>query len=99
MTYQRMRNRNGLLHRKPDDDPDPYWRSNDALEARIREGGGLHPANMSASMLIGDLNRMERDYLATDGYLSTLADAVTAATDVSQDDVRKVLRYVFLEQP
>ena len=26
MTYQRMRSRNGLLHRKPDDDRDPYWR-------------------------------------------------------------------------
>jgi hypothetical protein len=90
MTYQRMRLRNGLMQRKPDDDPDPYWR------------GGLPsgaPENNSTWTLVGDMNRMERDYLTTGDPDDGLAGRVADVTGVPADDVRKVLRYVFLEQP
>lgn len=83
MSYQRMRNRNGLMYRKPDGDPDPYWR------------GDVRPPGANG-MLVGDLNRMERDYLAEDGGLSGQVAEVTGA---DLETVRKVLRYVFLEQP
>ena len=98
MTYQRMRNRNGLMHRKPDDDPDPYWRT------------GLPPLAATAPSgynLIGDMNRMEQDYLepvypepplARRPGGSSPAEECAAATGVDAETVRKVLRYVFLEQ-
>ena len=81
-----MRNRNGLMHRKPDDDPDPYWR---ALPAHVHDP--------SAWTLIGDLNRMERDYLMTEDRSLTVQCA--EATGVDPETIQKVLRYVFLEQP
>lgn len=88
MTYQRMRNRNGLMFRKPDDDPDPYWRS---------DAPGAPQATTASWVLIGDLNRMERDYLATEER--SLAVQCSEATGIDQETVQKVLRYVFLEQP
>lgn len=90
MTYQRMRNRNGTMFRKPDDDPDPYWRS---------DAPGAPQATAASWMLIGDMNRMERDYLAEGDPDDGLAGQAARATGVAAEDVRKVLRYVFLEQP
>lgn len=93
MTYQRMRSRNGILRRKPDDDPDPYFR------------GDLADSRYGA--LIGDLNRMERDYLnpayperpfAQREHASDPLSQVSAATGVDIEDARRVLRYVFMEQ-
>jgi hypothetical protein len=93
MTYQRMRSRNNLMYRKPDDDPDPYWRA-DA------------PNDFAASILVGDLNRMERDYLnpvypeppwAGRAGRSDPSAQVADATGVDVEVVRKVLRCVFLE--
>lgn len=97
MTFQRMRSRNNLMHRKPGDDPDPYWR-------------GVEPRTLQSEkrLLVGDLNRMERDYLnpaypeppwATREPGSDPLSQVAAATGVDIEDVRRVLRYVFLEQP
>lgn len=96
-----MRTRNGMMHRKPDDDPDPYWRG--ALDG---SWGSLK------EMLVGDWNRMERDYLGTWPETSThphsdvragtgrcLSDEVAQETGVDVETVKKVLRYVFLEQP
>ena len=90
MSYQRMRSRNGLMHRKPDDDPDPYWRGELARE--------LTGAKPSAWTLVGDLNRMERDYLKEDDPAGGLSGQVARATGVRDDHVRRVLRYVFFEQ-
>jgi len=100
MSYQRMRNRNGLMERKPDDDPDPYWRV-----------PNLPMAEHVSPMLVGDLNRMERDYLGTwpetashpqrevrDGTGRCLSNEVSEATGVEIEDVKRVLRYVFMEQ-
>jgi hypothetical protein len=80
------------MYRKPDDDPDPYFRD------------GTMTNN---SLLIGDLNRMERDYLnpvypepprAIRENGSDPSSQVAAATGVDVEIVRKVLRYMFLEQ-
>lgn len=84
MSYQRMRERNNLMHRKPADDPDPYFRVPEHM--RGREG---------AAILIGDLNRMERDYLSPDGDLVL---AAAEATGVDANTVTRVMRYVFFEQ-
>lgn len=84
MSYQRMRGRNRLAFRKPDSDPDPYWRGADDLPEYVDR------------MLVGDLNRMERDYLRPDSGL--VAECVEA-TRADADTVRRVLRWVFLEQP
>jgi hypothetical protein len=91
MTYQRMRTRNNLMFRKPDDDPDPYFRD-DIMN--------------NNSLLIGDLNRMERDYLnpvypeppwAGRAGRSDPSTQVADATGVDVETVRKVLRCVFLD--
>jgi hypothetical protein len=92
MTYQRMRDRNRIAFRKPDDDPDPYPRAQDlGLNAR----------------LIGDLNRMERNYLdpkypeppfARYAPGSDPATEAATALGIPVETVRAVLRYVFLEQ-
>lgn len=93
MTYQRTRERAGL-RRKPDDDPDPYYRDPVAMTNAL-----LHE---------GDLNRMERDYLepvypeapwATRPPGSDPSAQVAATTGVDIETVRTVLRYVFKEQP
>lgn len=95
MTYQRVRNRNGLMHRKPVGDSDPYWRG---------ETSFLPP---SPGALIGDLNRMERDYcepefperpFASRERGSDPAHEVSRLSGVSVEDVRKVMRCVFFEQ-
>ncbi len=95
MTYQRMRDRNGLAFRKPDHEPDPYWR------------GGIKGTDVNWELLCGDLNRMERDYLrpdypqppfATRPPESSPAEECATAIDVPVDVVRRVLAYVFLGQ-
>lgn len=94
MDYDRMRTRNGLMFRKPDEDPDPYWRN------------GLPPGAFDAVnwfCLVGDMNRMERDYLNPDyprhrAANSDPASVTAAATGVPVEMVRKVLAHVFLGQ-
>ncbi len=91
MTYQRMRARNHILKRKPSGDRDPYWRD-----------GSRFPGPSDLGVLIGDLNRMEQDYLDppfewTDGAGSP-AERCATETGVDVETVRKVLRYVFMEQ-
>jgi hypothetical protein len=97
MSYQRMRTRNALMYRKPADDPDPYWRQGNLPS---------HP-NAANWGLVGDLNRMERDYLnpvypeppwATREPGSDPLAEVATATGVDVETVRRVLRYVFMEQ-
>lgn len=100
MTYRRIRERDGVNARKPDDDPDPYYRRTED----IPRGQYVRPDKL---MLNGDLNRMERGYIAPevdDGRNvgasldnSPLHDAAEK-TGVDIETVRKVLRYVFLEQ-
>lgn len=96
MTYQRVRERNGLLPRKPLDDPDPYWREFPDASAATRQPHW--------PMLVGDLDRMERDYLTPeypqrpfparpDG--SDPASECARATGVDVATVRAVLAYVF----
>jgi hypothetical protein len=94
MTYQRMRGRNNLMYRKPDDDPDPYWRGDAADAPPLGPDGYLRHGS-----LIGDMNRMERDYLNNDDPFGGLSGAVARATGVRDDHVLRVLRYIFLEQP
>lgn len=98
MTYQRVRERNDLLPRKPDNDPDPYERDA-AVIAR-------HEPRWA--MLTGDLNRMERDYLAPQYPAAPFAELPAGsdpaaecarATGVDIETVRVVLRYVFQQQP
>jgi hypothetical protein len=93
MDYQRVRARNGLGERKPPSDPDPYPRST--------EGG----TREDLLILVGDLNRMERDYLdpkypeppwAGRPNRSDPATVCADATGVDVETVRKVLRHVFL---
>ncbi len=97
MTYQRVRARNGLLPRKPDTDPDPYWRTVPADA----------PASPSWPALVGDLDRMERDYLAPDypalpfagrGEGSDPASECARAVGVDVAVVRRVLAFVFRQQ-
>lgn len=100
MTYQRVRDRNGLLPRKPLDDPDPYWREYpDRLTALVRP---------SWPLLVGDLDRMERDYLSPaypDPPFAQLpagsdpAAECARAVGVDVQTVRRVLAYVFRQQP
>lgn len=80
------------FRRKPPDDPDPYWRD-------------VQTSNLS--MTEGDLNRMERDYLhpvypeppwASREPKSDPTARAAAALDIDETTVRRVLRYVFLEQ-
>lgn len=95
MTYQRMRQRNNLMFRKPADDPDPYFRNDPRISPEV-------------GALIGDLNRMERDYL-TPAYperpwagraaRSDPTAQVADATGVDEETVRKVLRHVFFGAP
>jgi len=91
MDYERVRERSGLT-RKPLDDPDPYWREVPSAET------------VSWSMLCGDLNRMERDYLdpaypqppfAIRPEGSDPGAECAAATGVPIDTVRAVLAFVF----
>lgn len=117
MTYQRVRARNGLLFRKPEEDPDPYWRVSN-YDARIVGLENVEPQRQAdlrhsieernLSMLIGDMNRMERDYLAPRYPVPPWAgrepgsdplSQVVAATGVDAESVKRVLRYVFMEQP
>ena len=103
MTYQRMRERNNLLFRKPEGDRDPYWRD----EAAPPPGAFPHSAP-SWWLLVGDMNRMERDYLEPvyppPSFARLLPGSDPAAecaeaTGVDVEVVRTVLRYVFCEQP
>jgi hypothetical protein len=88
MDYQRMRERAGL-RRKPNNDPDPYFREATMNNVTLHEG---------------DLNRMERDYLnpqypeppwATREAGSDPSSQVAEMTGVDVETVRKVLRAVF----
>lgn len=101
MTYQRARAR-AQFRRKPLDDPDPYFRDADNPR-RCPHCSMEHVPSMSE----GDFNRMERDYLdpiypeppwASRELGSDPLSQVALATGVNTDDVRRVLRYVFLEQ-
>jgi len=95
MTYSRMRDRNGLTHRPPFDE-DPYLRSE---EQRTRLGVY---SNVSLPLL-GDLNRMERGYLAPEvpgagvgeRFETNPAAEVAAATGLDVETVQTVLRHVF----
>lgn len=87
MDYQRVRTRNGLMHR----DVGAY-------------GPIPEHAPTSRTMLNGDLNRMEQDYLdpqypeppwATREAASSPAEECAAATGVDVDVVRRVLSFVF----
>jgi hypothetical protein len=100
MTYQRVRERNGLLPRKPIDDPDPYWRQLPDAGAAARQPTWV--------MLVGDLDRMERDYLTPEYPHRPFAErhqgsdpAAECARAVGVDVavVRQVLAYVFCQQP
>lgn len=99
MTYQRVRARNGLLPRKPTDDPDPYWRQ--APDDAPTQGPSWMP-------LVGDLDRMERDYLTPDYPGRPFAERpegsdpaaeCARAVGVDVDVVKRVLGYVFRQQP
>jgi hypothetical protein len=99
MTYGRLRSRNNL-QRKPDDDPDPYWRD----QSKHSYASG----NPVRALLAGELNRMERDYLdpqypeppfaARSPGSDPLTECATA-TGVDREVVRRVLRHVFRESP
>jgi hypothetical protein len=99
MTYQRVRARNDLLPRKPHTDPDPYWR-------QLPDGAAGR--QVSWSLLVGDLDRMERDYLTPeypqrpfaerpDGSDPAAECALAVGVDV--EIVRRVLEHVFHRQP
>ena len=85
MTYQRMRNRSNLMHRKPAGSQDPYW----------RDEGDLVGVSCNPQLLIGDLNRMEEDYVDPEGQL---AAEVAAATGLNLEQVIQVMRYVLFVQ-
>lgn len=98
MTYQRVRARNGLIPRKPLDNPDPYWRT-------LPEGTAGWQG--SWSLLVGDLDRMERDYLIPEYPQRPFAErpegsdpATECARAVGVDVaiVQQVLEYVFRQQ-
>lgn len=100
MTYQRVRERNGLLPRKPLDDPDPYWREIPDTGAATRQPNW--------SMLVGDLDRMERDYLTPEYPQRPFAERpdgsdpaaeCARAVGVDVEIVRRVLAHVFREEP
>jgi hypothetical protein len=85
MTYQRVRLRNNAIDRTTS-----------------------YVGDYKSVLINGDLNRMEKDYLdpeypqppfAIRPEGSSPAEMCAAATGVDIDTVRKVLRYVFLEQP
>lgn len=93
MTYQRVRNRNALLPRRSQREGF-YPRAGDCRDGAVT--------------IVGDLNRMEQDYLAPEypepPYAlrvkgSDPATECSVAIGVPVDVVRAVLRYVFLEQP
>lgn len=92
MTYQRMRNRNNISLRIP-----TWFYPRPDIDQP-------HPINWGA--LVGDLNRMEADYLDPERFaddprvlqLNSPLHQVAAATGVDVETVRKILRYVFLEQ-
>lgn len=102
MTYTRMRSRNGLLIgrggaslRTPEDQT-PYSLTPDTL-----------PKDINLHTLVGDINRMERDYTDPQypgpGWGQRYPDSdpsaeVARATGVPVDDVRKVMCHVFFEQ-
>lgn len=90
MPYQRMRSRNRLMFRKPAGDSDPYWRSNAPYDDYPRD----------LYCLIGDMNRMEQDYLGTSTCANPmgLLEEVVEKTGVDRESVLKVLRYVLMEQ-
>lgn len=92
MDYQRVRDRNHLTWR-PDFNEDPYWR-----------GELPSPApTVNRGLLLGDLNRMERSYLAPEVPGSGVGErfetnpaAVCARdTGVDLETVQTVLRHVF----
>jgi hypothetical protein len=99
MTYQRVRARNHLLPRKPLDDPDPYWR-------QLPEGAAAQQP--SWFLLVGDLDRMERDYLTPEYPRRPFAERpegsdpaaeCARSVGVDVDVVKRVLAYVFRQQP
>lgn len=94
MPYQRMRNRNQLMFRTK-------WLYPTHQEAKDHFQDGRW------SGLVGDLNRMEEDYLdpqypepplASRAPGSDPSTECAQATGIDVETVRKVLRYVFLEQ-
>jgi hypothetical protein len=110
MSYQRMRTRNGLMFRKPDDDPDPYWRQPaddgwlpgiEAVPDDLQHGLLYALEQRQLGALIGDLNRMERGYLGCSPELAgeSLSDEVARRTGIDVETVMRVLRCVFFEQP
>lgn len=80
-----MRRRSGLMWRKPPADPDPYWRDHDDLRGVI-----CNPA-----LVVGDLNRMERDYVDPEGRLPR---ETAEALGLDVDTVVRVMRHVLFEQ-
>lgn len=79
------------------------FRERNNLKWRPGPGESLY----SKDILVGDLNRMEKDYLDPEypvppGAIrepgSSPSEQVAEATGVAIEDVRKVLQYVFLEQ-
>lgn len=96
MTYRRAMGRNGIGMRKPEEDTDPYFRV---------ETTDL-PAAVNVYGLVGDLGRMERDYLCPERFPypnSAIAHSplyqAAEATGVDVETIRRVLTYVFTEQP
>jgi hypothetical protein len=94
MTYQRMRERNGVTWRASPDRENPY------PDPDCMDSARQH-------LICGDMNRMERDYLnpvypeppwATRTPGSDPAAECAARTGVDIEDVRAVLHYVFMEQ-
>lgn len=93
MPYSRMRERNNLSDRFED-----FYPVHNRAKPEPR---------LSWHLLSGDLNRMEADYLnsqypqppyATRSEGSDPSSVVAQATGVDIETVRKVLRFVFLEQ-
>lgn len=96
MTYQRFRHRNGLMFRVPDE-ASPYGWELLSEEQKQRFDPSAKP-NANLHILVGDLNRMERDYLGKSHWGDWLLLDVAKKADVSPETVQKVLRAVFFEQ-
>jgi hypothetical protein len=86
MPYGRVRHRNHIEERYEGFYPPPI-----VSAAR----------NISYALIVGDLNRMEADYLEPGDRWTQAgpspAEECAEATGVDVETVRKVLRYVFLE--
>lgn len=90
MDYARFRNRNSLGYRKPISDIQPYPDTREMPDYLSDEQKG------KLYMLIGDLNRMEKNILGLDGMATnTELEYCVKATGVDANTVLKVMRWFF----